>query len=81
MITIKIKLFATLSRFAKVEGLPGTPDHIQIPNNFTLDDLVKHLNIPDEEVKLCYVNGIYEELDYFIQDGDEVGIFPPIGGG
>ncbi|MCA1954518.1 MAG: MoaD/ThiS family protein [Anaerolinea sp.] len=32
-------------------------------------------------MKLCYVNGRYQEADYALNEGDEVGIFPPIGGG
>jgi molybdopterin converting factor small subunit len=39
------------------------------------------LGIPAEEVKLAYVNGIYCEPETILKDGDEIGIFPPIGGG
>ncbi len=81
MITIQLKLFATLSRFMPGNDLPGIPKEKQFPDGTTLMDLVNHLGIPDEEVKLCYVNGRYQEVDYILQDKDEVGIFPPIGGG
>jgi molybdopterin converting factor small subunit len=39
------------------------------------------LKIPVEEAKITFVNGIIQELDYEIKSGDEIGIFPPIGGG
>ncbi len=81
MITIQLKLFATLSRFMPGTDLPGIPKEKQIPDGTSLAGLVFHLGIPDEEVKLCYVNGLFQELDYILQDKDEVGIFPPIGGG
>ncbi len=81
MITIHLKLFATLSRFMPGSDLPGIPQEKQLPAGTTLADLITRLGIPDEEVKLCYVNGRYQEVDYILQDQDEVGIFPPIGGG
>lgn len=81
MITINLKLFATLSRFMEGNDLPGTIKPYSLQPNSTLADLVNQLGIPAEEVKLCYVNAVYQELDYILQDGDEVGIFPPIGGG
>lgn len=81
MITIQLKLFATLSRFMPGDDLPGIPKTKHLREGSTLADLVLDLGIPDEEVKLCYVNGRYQELDYILQDQDEVGIFPPIGGG
>ncbi len=43
--------------------------------------LVNQLNIPDEQVKICFINGLIREMDYVLQEADEVGIFPPIGGG
>lgn len=84
MITITLKLFATLSRFMpekKENELPGIPRQIKIPHNSTLSDLIILLKIPADEVKLCYVNGVYQEINYRLQENDEVGIFPPIGGG
>ncbi len=84
MITITLKLFATLNQFMpdKLEHeLPGIPHQIQIPDESSLADLIVLLKIPAEEVKLCYVNGIYQEVDYILKENDAVGIFPPVGGG
>jgi len=39
------------------------------------------LQIPTEETRIMFVNGIIQESDYRLKDGDEVGLFPPIGGG
>jgi len=39
------------------------------------------LNLPREEVKVAFVNGRTRPLDWPLQPEDEVGIFPPIGGG
>ena len=78
---VTVKLFAGLKNFAPVQGLPGTPFDIELPDPSTLQDLVAHLNLPEEEVKIAFVNGIIQEMDSVLKSGDEIGIFPPVGGG
>ena len=76
-----IKLFAGLKNYAPVTGLPGTPFEIELSEGSTLQDVVAHLNLPKEEVKIAFVNGIIQEMDCVLKSGDEIGIFPPVGGG
>lgn len=77
---VKVKLFATLRKY--LPGLElGKSKDVQVEPDTTIAQLYEILEIPAEEVKLAYVNGIYYETDYKLQDGDEIGIFPPIGGG
>ena len=78
---VTVKLFAGLKDFAPVEGLPGTPFELELPAGGTLGDVVARLDLPEEEVKISFVNGITRELDAVLNDGDEIGIFPPVGGG
>jgi len=47
----------------------------------TLADLVKLAELPREEVKMFFVNGRARPIDWPLEPGDEVGIFPLIGGG
>ncbi len=68
-------------RFCSCAGLPGTPFEIELPEGSTLQDVVAHLNLPEEEVKITFVNGIIQEMDCELKSGDEIGIFPPVGGG
>ena len=78
--TIKVKLFATLRKY--LPGLElGKAAEIQREPGSTIMDLYNVLGIPVEEIKLAYVNGIYCEPDTILKNGDEIGIFPPIGGG
>jgi molybdopterin converting factor small subunit len=77
---IKVKLFATLRKYMPDLKLGGSKD-VQIDPGTTIEELYKNLGIPIEEIKLAYVNGIYREPEYILNDGDEIGIFPPIGGG
>lgn len=77
---VRVKLFATLSRFS-AGGLPGTPFEVELPPKACLQDLVKQLNIPPEETHIAFVNGVIQPMERILAQGDEVGIFPPIGGG
>jgi molybdopterin converting factor small subunit len=44
-------------------------------------DLIRHLDLPDDQVKIVFVNAHFREADHVLADGDELGIFPPVGGG
>lgn len=80
MMRVRAKLFATLSRhYAGV--MPGTPVEVEVADGATLSDLIDRLDVPHEEVKMVFVNGRMRSLDYELEPGDEVGIFPPVGGG
>lgn len=77
---VKVKLFATLRKYLPDLEL-GSSKEVPIQKGFTIAGLYETLGIPIEEIKLAYVNGIYCEPDVVLNDGDEIGIFPPIGGG
>ena len=86
---VQVKLFATLAQSVSGPFLahhpkgirPGTPLEVELPEGSTLADLVAHMSLPREELKLTFVNGRARELDYRLVPGDEVGLFPPVGGG
>lgn len=77
---VRVKLFATLSRYA-VGVQPGTAWEVELPEGATLQDLIDHLRIPSEEARVAFVNGLSRSMDWVLQPGDEVGVFPPIAGG
>ncbi|MEA3396159.1 MAG: MoaD/ThiS family protein [Chloroflexota bacterium] len=78
---VKVKLFANLQRYAP-EGQPvGVPFTVELPENGAIADLVTQLNIPSREVKVAFVDGRARAQVYRLKSGDEVGIFPPVGGG
>jgi molybdopterin converting factor small subunit len=77
---VRVKLYASLSRYyGKVAA--GVPFGIELPDNATIVDLVSRLKLPKEEVKLFFVKGRARPIDWPLEPGDEVGIFPLIGGG
>ncbi len=77
---VNVKLFASLQRY-KPDVFAGEVFQVELPEGSTLADLVAHLEIRANEVKVMFVNGRARAEMYRLQNGDEVGIFPPVGGG
>ncbi len=77
---IRVKLFATLGRRI-AGGAAGDLFPVEVPEGSTIADLIHRLNLPQEEVKVTFINARARPLDWPLQPEDEVGIFPPIGGG
>jgi molybdopterin synthase sulfur carrier subunit len=77
---VTVKLFASLARFSP-GGLPGTPFEVTLPTAACVQDLVNKLGIPTEETRVSFVNGLIVAPEWVLNQGDEVGIFPPVGGG
>ena len=86
---VYVKLFATLVQLVPEEiaarypqGIrAGTLLEIELSPASTLADVVDYLALPREKVRVIFVNGRAQPLDYRLVPGDEVGMFPPIGGG
>ncbi len=77
---IKVKLFASLA--AMVPGSePGCPVDVDLPSGSDVRDLVSRLNLPEDAPRVIFVNGRAESMDHVLRETDEVGLFPPIGGG
>jgi molybdopterin synthase sulfur carrier subunit len=77
---VSVKLFTSLADY--VPGIKsGEAFSVEIDDGATLFELTTRLRLPQEEVKLLFVNGLAKSPDYRLQNDDEVGIFPPIGGG
>lgn len=86
---VTVRLYATLVQHVR-EGIfdeepdrirSGAPIEMTLPSGSTLGDLVAALSLSDDLVKITFVNGIIQAMDYQLQGGDQVGIFPPIAGG
>ncbi len=50
-------------------------------NNQSVRDVLAALNIPSGMVAMVLVNGVLQEKDYVLQDGDIIQLVPLIGGG
>lgn len=72
---IEVRLFATFR-----EGREKK-QRIKISENTTLLDIIKLLNIDEEDVAIMLLNGRDGTSDRLLKDGDVVSLFPPVGGG
>lgn len=74
-IRIHVKLFATfrVGRFvAQTRNYPlGT----------RIVDIIRELEIPEPEIGIIMLNSRHAEPDKQLSDGDNLGIFPLVGGG
>ena len=80
MTTVHVKLFATLRHYRPGLGL-GEAFPVELPDGATVRDLVRHLDLPEDQVKIIFVNALFRQMDHVLADGDELGIFPAVGGG
>ena len=77
---VRVKLFANLHS-PVVEAGPGVPFETELPEGVTLSGLADCLRLPAEQVRVVFVNGRARPMDWVLQPDDQVGVFPPIGGG
>ncbi len=72
---IEVRLFATLREGrGKIVMLPAE-DHPDAAS------IIRHLEIPFEEVAILLINGFHKKPENEVKDGDILAIFPPVGGG
>lgn len=81
---VSVKLYALLRKHH-----PGpnrsVPLDIELPEETTVNDLVAHLsaglNFPAALAKSAFVNNQAASLGTVLNDGDQIGLFPPVVGG
>ena len=72
---IEVRLFATLR-----EGR-GKVQMLDAAQFATAGDIIRHLEIPFEEVAILLINGFHKKPENEVKAGDIVALFPPVGGG
>jgi molybdopterin converting factor small subunit len=72
---VTVRLFATLRNFGPEE------QQRELPEDSTIEDVMKMLKLPEQIPILKIVNGEHRDPKYLLKDGDEIALFPPIAGG
>jgi molybdopterin converting factor small subunit len=80
MMKVSVKLYASLTKYAG-GSVMHEPMQVELADEATLTELYDAIGIPDNEVKTAFVNSTMQTANYRLRDGDEVGVFPPVGGG
>ena len=77
---IELKLYASFSRYRPPE-VDGEPGMVDVRGGITIKGLLKELSIPPDAVKIMFLNGLHAKGDEVLQEGDRLGVFPPVAGG
>ena len=72
---VKVKLFATLqkNRFKTKE--------LEYKDGTTVAEVCRMLDIPRNKVSIIFINNTHADDNKILEEGDELALFPPIGGG
>ena len=73
---ITINLFASLKKFT-----PVSSDSYPVKPGITVKKLLEELCVPEDEVKLVFIDGVKHDPGSILNGGERVGIFPAVGGG
>lgn len=73
---IKIKLFANLQKF-----MPASAENYAIETGIAVGTLLQQLGIPQDMIKIVFIDNVRAELTSILKGGERIGVFPPVGGG
>ena len=77
---IEVYLYATLSKCIP-DGNNGPTHIVDVEEGTTVSDLLRQLGVPIQSAKLIFLDGIHSDLDAVLEEGNRLGVFPPVGGG
>lgn len=79
---ITVRLFAGLRCGNRALSCYGETDfQIELAPGMTLGEFLGHIDIPLDQAKILLVNGLFKPMPHALSDGDEIAVFPPVGGG
>ena len=88
-VKVYVKLYADLVHRLR-EAVPaaksgtitaGVPFEADLNEKSTVVDLLVYLNLSKKDSVIVFINGRNRSPDHELAAGDQIGIFPPIGGG
>lgn len=84
MARIKLKLFASLSRYLP-DGSARQTAEIEAPDGASVGAVLGRLGVPPEECHLVLVNGHFvppsQRTTASVTEGDTISVWPPVAGG
>jgi sulfur-carrier protein len=78
---IELKLYASLGRYMPQVSLEKKQGLLEVGEGTTIRALLESLRVPLETVKLIFLNGTHAKDNEVLNDGDRLGVFPPVAGG
>jgi len=75
-----LNLYASLAEYLP-DKARGNPNVLELPAGTTIKQLIEQLQIPLDTPRIIFLNGVHAPLEALINDGDRLGMFPPLAGG
>lgn len=77
MAQIKLSLYATLR--THIGGKPSV--ELEIDSGQTVGDILDRVGVPHDQTRIIFVNNRAAGLEDALRGGEQIGVFPAIGGG
>ena len=77
---IDLRLFANLTEYLP-PGAKGRQARIAVPEGTTVVEVLDQLGIPRTLAKLIMIDGVHQQPDAMLREGNVLSIFPPLAGG
>ena len=77
---INLNLYASLAEYLP-DRARGNPNSLELPEGTTIKQLIEQLHIPPDTPRIIFLNGVHAPLEALLNDGDRLGMFPPLAGG
>jgi len=77
MARVEVKLFAILRQY--IDGAASTD--VEIEPGETVGDVLDRLGVPHDQTRVMFLNSRAVDLTHVLQGGEELSVFPAIGGG
>jgi sulfur carrier protein ThiS len=78
---IYVKVYSDLNKYLNLKKIGETINFDNKSSKIQIAELIKRLNIPENEVSIILVNGNHKCFEEYVEDGDNVVLFSPIEGG
>lgn len=80
MVTVNVKLYASLRNQAPPHDW-SQPLPVELEDGATCGDVLAHFDVRFPRSVFAVVNGVRRKQDWVLHDGDELALYPPVGGG
>ncbi len=74
---VKVNLYATLRKY--IGGAPSV--QVDVDPGQTVGQVLVGLGVPADQTRIIFVNNRAADLSHVLQGGEQLGVFPAIGGG
>ncbi len=74
---VRVNLYAILRKY--VGGAASV--EVEIEPDQTIEEVLDELGVPAEQTRIIFVDSRAAELSQSLQGGEQIGVFPAIGGG